>query len=34
MHPQEQEVVRILLNVVIIEVKTYPQKSPLSPAEF
>ena len=34
MHPQEQEVVRALLNVVIIESKTYPQKQPLSPAEF
>jgi L-amino acid N-acyltransferase YncA len=34
MHPQEQEVVRALLNIVIIEGKTYPQKQPLSPAEF
>ncbi len=34
MHPQEQEVVRALLNVVIIEGKTYPQKQPLSPTEF
>ncbi|MEH2418981.1 GNAT family N-acetyltransferase [Nostoc sp.] len=34
MHHQEQEVVRALLNVVIIEGKTYPQKQPLSPAEF
>jgi ribosomal protein S18 acetylase RimI-like enzyme len=34
MHPQEQEVVRALLNLVIIEGKTYPQKQPLSPAEF
>lgn len=34
MHPQEQEVVRALLNVVIVEGKTYPQKQPLSPAEF
>lgn len=34
MHPQEQEVVRALLNVVIIEGKTYPQKEPLSQAEF
>ncbi|MHC5594802.1 MAG: GNAT family N-acetyltransferase [Nostoc sp.] len=34
MHLQEQEVVRELLNVVIIEGKTYPQKQPLSQAEF
>ena len=34
MHPQEQEVVRALLNQVIVEGKTYPQKQPLSPAEF
>ncbi|MGV0107055.1 GNAT family N-acetyltransferase [Nostoc sp. DSM 114167] len=34
MHPQEQEVVRSLLNVVIVEGKTYPQKQPLSPTEF
>ncbi|MGF1934327.1 MAG: N-acetyltransferase family protein [Nostoc sp. ChiQUE02] len=34
MHPQEQEVVRSLLNVVIVEGKTYPQKEPLSPTEF
>ncbi|MEH2055439.1 MAG: N-acetyltransferase [Nostoc sp.] len=34
MNPQEQEVVRALLNVVIIEGKTYPQKQPLSQAEF
>ncbi|MFS0516786.1 GNAT family N-acetyltransferase [Nostoc sp. UIC 10607] len=34
MHPQEQEVVRTLLNVVIVEGKTYPQKQPLSQAEF
>ncbi|MEH1781728.1 MAG: N-acetyltransferase [Nostoc sp.] len=34
MHPQEQEVVRALLNVVISEGKTYPQKQPLSPTEF
>lgn len=33
-HPQEQDVVRGLLNVVIVEGKTYPQKQPLSPAEF
>ncbi|MDZ7960857.1 MAG: N-acetyltransferase [Aulosira sp. DedQUE10] len=34
MHPQEQEEVRALLNLVITEGKTYPQKQPLSPAEF
>ncbi|MEH1829253.1 MAG: N-acetyltransferase [Nostoc sp.] len=34
MHPQEQEIVRALLNVVISEGKTYPQKQPLSPTEF
>ncbi|MBN3924981.1 N-acetyltransferase [Nostoc sp. NMS4] len=34
MHPQEDEVVRALLNVVIVEGKTYPQKQPLSPTEF
>ncbi|MBN3958179.1 N-acetyltransferase [Nostoc sp. NMS8] len=34
MHPQEQEIVRALLNVVIIEGRTYPQKQPLSPTEF
>ena len=34
MHPQEEEVVRALLNVVIVEGKTYPQKQPLSQAEF
>lgn len=34
MHPQEQEVVRTLLNVVIVEGKTYPQKQPLSQTEF
>jgi ribosomal protein S18 acetylase RimI-like enzyme len=34
MHPQEEEVVRALLNVVIVEGKTYPQKQPLSEAEF
>lgn len=33
-HPQEQEVVRALLNVVIVEGKTYPQRQPLSQAEF
>jgi ribosomal protein S18 acetylase RimI-like enzyme len=34
MHTQEQEVVRALLNTVIVEGKTYPQKQPLSQAEF
>ncbi|MEH2121320.1 GNAT family N-acetyltransferase [Nostoc sp.] len=34
MHPQEQEVVRALLNLVIVEGKTYPQKQPLSQVEF
>lgn len=34
MHPQEQEVVNSLLNLVIIEGKTYPQNQPLSQAEF
>ncbi|QLE43284.1 GNAT family N-acetyltransferase [Nostoc sp. C052] len=34
MHPQEHEVVRSLLNVVISEGKTYPQKQPLSSTEF
>jgi ribosomal protein S18 acetylase RimI-like enzyme len=34
MHSQEEEVVRALLNSVIVEGKTYPQKQPLSPAEF
>ncbi|MEH2270771.1 MAG: N-acetyltransferase [Nostoc sp.] len=34
MHPQEQEIVRTLLNVVIVEGKTYPQNQPLSPTEF
>jgi ribosomal protein S18 acetylase RimI-like enzyme len=34
MHPEEEEVIRALLNVVIIEGKTYPQSRPLSPAEF
>jgi ribosomal protein S18 acetylase RimI-like enzyme len=34
MHPQEMEVVRALLNVVIFEGKTYPQSQPLSQAEF
>lgn len=33
-HPQEQEVVRSLLNDVIVEGKTYPQKQPLSLTEF
>jgi ribosomal protein S18 acetylase RimI-like enzyme len=34
MHPQEEEAVRALLNSVIVEGKTYPQKQPLSQAEF
>ncbi|MBW4555657.1 MAG: GNAT family N-acetyltransferase [Trichormus sp. ATA11-4-KO1] len=34
MQPEEQEVVRSLLNVVILEDKTYPQTKPLSEAEF
>ncbi|PHM08142.1 GNAT family N-acetyltransferase [Nostoc sp. 'Peltigera malacea cyanobiont' DB3992] len=34
MHPQEEEAVRALLNLVIVEGKTYPQKQPLSPTEF
>ncbi|MEH2231187.1 MAG: N-acetyltransferase [Nostoc sp.] len=34
MQPQEHEDVRALLNVVIVEGKTYPQKQPLSPTEF
>ncbi|PMB15244.1 GNAT family N-acetyltransferase [Fischerella thermalis CCMEE 5282] len=34
MHPEEQEEVRKLLNVVILEGQTYPQKQPLSPSEF
>ncbi|RAM48962.1 MAG: GNAT family N-acetyltransferase, partial [Hapalosiphonaceae cyanobacterium JJU2] len=34
MHPEEQEEVRKLLNVVISEGQTYPQKQPLSPSEF
>ncbi|MDJ0737756.1 MAG: GNAT family N-acetyltransferase [Nostocaceae cyanobacterium] len=34
MHPQEQEVVRALLNDVVIEGKSYPQHKPLSPTEF
>ncbi|MGJ5675458.1 MAG: N-acetyltransferase family protein [Nostochopsis sp.] len=34
MHPEEQEEVRKLLNLVILEGKTYPQKQPLSPSEF
>ncbi|MBW4677623.1 MAG: hypothetical protein KME52_27580 [Desmonostoc geniculatum HA4340-LM1] len=33
-HPEEDEAVRALLNSVIIEGKTYPQKQPLSQAEF
>jgi len=34
MHLQEEEAVRALLNSVILEGKTYPQKQPLSKAEF
>ena len=34
MYPQEQEIVRALLNVLLIEDKTYPQRQPLSQAEF
>ncbi len=34
MHPEEQEEVRKLLNLVIVEGKTYPQKQPLSQSEF
>jgi ribosomal protein S18 acetylase RimI-like enzyme len=34
MHPQEVELVRSLLNIVIIEGKTYPQYHPLSEGEF
>ncbi|MCC5615504.1 GNAT family N-acetyltransferase [Nostoc sp. CHAB 5836] len=34
MHPQEEEVIRGLLNVVIVEGKTYPQSQSLSQAEF
>ncbi|TVP58290.1 MAG: N-acetyltransferase [Nodularia sp. (in: Bacteria)] len=34
MKPQEQEVVRSLLNLVINEGKTYPQNKPLSQAAF
>lgn len=34
MHPQELEIVRALLNLVIIEDATYPQKQPLSVSEF
>ncbi|MBW4563265.1 MAG: GNAT family N-acetyltransferase [Mojavia pulchra JT2-VF2] len=33
-HPQEQELVRALLNLVIIEGRTYPHEQPLSQAEF
>ncbi|MDZ8188700.1 MAG: N-acetyltransferase [Nostoc sp. ChiSLP02] len=32
--PQDEEAVRALLNTVIIEGQTYPQKQPLSQAEF
>jgi ribosomal protein S18 acetylase RimI-like enzyme len=34
MHPQEQELVRTLLNFIILEGKTYPQKQPLTSTEF
>ncbi len=34
MHPNEHEVVRALLNNIIIEGTTYPQKQPLSSSEF
>lgn len=34
MRPQEKESVRVLLNTVITEGKTYPQEQPLSEAEF
>ncbi|MEH2072306.1 MAG: GNAT family N-acetyltransferase [Nostoc sp.] len=34
MYPQEEEAVRALLNSVIVEGKTYPQKQPLSETEF
>ncbi|MBX9259028.1 GNAT family N-acetyltransferase [Desmonostoc muscorum CCALA 125] len=34
MHSEEEEAVRALLNSVIFEGKTYPQKQPLSQAEF
>ncbi|MDZ8077556.1 MAG: GNAT family N-acetyltransferase [Nostoc sp. SerVER01] len=34
MHSQEEETVRALLNSVIVEGKTYPQKQPLSQTEF
>ncbi|AKG23308.1 GNAT family N-acetyltransferase [Calothrix sp. 336/3] len=34
MQAQEEEVVRRLLNLIIIDGKTYPQSQPLSPREF
>lgn len=34
MYPQEEEVVRSLLNIAISEGKTYPQNHPLSGGEF
>jgi GNAT superfamily N-acetyltransferase len=34
MRPQEQEAVRALLNVIVIEGQTYPQAQPLSESEF
>jgi GNAT superfamily N-acetyltransferase len=33
-HPHEHELVNSLLNLVILEGKTYPQNQPLSQAEF
>jgi len=34
MRPQEQEVVRALLNRIVLEGQTYPQAQPLSETEF
>ena len=34
MQPQEQEQVRQLLNVIILEGQTYPQRQPLTETEF
>ncbi|HEY9845823.1 MAG TPA: N-acetyltransferase, partial [Candidatus Caenarcaniphilales bacterium] len=34
MHPQEQDAVRLLLNQVIIEGRTYPQAKPLTETGF
>ncbi len=34
MHSEEQETVRTLLNLVILEGNTYPQKQPLTQSEF